>query len=157
MIGDAARYAARCPGPWEVVFDQGHPFEEQAARLGSAGLEFYLCPGTSSWQSLVGRVPNLRANLSEAARTASVPVSTAYFWLHNDQDFKDQYWIADRIYGDSVRSIIRKRIEDPTGNRGSDALVMFEAKGRFPEIYRETAPPVKDLGQKDALCLDLSQ
>ena len=60
-------------------------------------------------------------NLSEAARTASVPVSTAYFWLHNDQDFKDQYWIADRVYGDSVRSIIRKRIEDPTGNRGSDA------------------------------------
>ncbi|MEE8467664.1 MAG: glycoside hydrolase, partial [Planctomycetota bacterium] len=48
-------------------YEAGHPFEEEAARLAQAGLEFYLCPGTSSWQSLVGRVPNLLANLREAA------------------------------------------------------------------------------------------
>lgn len=48
-------------------YEAGHPFEEQAAQLAAAGLEFYLCPGTSSQQSLVGRVQNLRANLREAA------------------------------------------------------------------------------------------
>jgi len=48
-------------------YEAGHPFEDQAAQLAQAGLDFYLCPGTSSWQSLVGRVPNMRANLAETA------------------------------------------------------------------------------------------
>ena len=90
-------------------------------------------------------------NLSEAARIAKVPIPTAYDWLRLDAEFKEQYQVADRVYGDSVRSIIRKRIEDPTGNRGSDALVMFEAKGRFPEVYRETPPPITDESAKQAL------
>ena len=52
-------------------------------------------------------------NLSEAARIAKVPIPTAYDWYRLDAEFKEQYMLADRVYGDSVRSIIRKRIEDP--------------------------------------------
>lgn len=34
-----------------------------------AEIPFYVCPGTSSWNSLIGRLPNARANLLDAART----------------------------------------------------------------------------------------
>ncbi len=41
-----------------VVLDWGyeadHPFHEQCAIFAEAGRSFFVCPGTSSWLSLVG-------------------------------------------------------------------------------------------------------
>jgi hypothetical protein len=52
----------------EWGYEAGHPFDERAAALAEAGLDFYLCPGTSSWNSFGGRLENAIANLSEATR-----------------------------------------------------------------------------------------
>ena len=52
-------------------YEAGHPFEERCTALKEQGLEFRICPGTSSWQSGTGRLENARANLLEAAATAS--------------------------------------------------------------------------------------
>ncbi|HTO09683.1 MAG TPA: glycoside hydrolase family 20 zincin-like fold domain-containing protein [Myxococcota bacterium] len=45
-------------------------FAVQARRYQRAGVPFTVCPGTSSWLSLVGRVPNALGNVSDAARAA---------------------------------------------------------------------------------------
>lgn len=55
----------------EWGYDAGHPFEEHVARFRDAGLEFWVCPGTSSWQSFGGRARNALSNLREAARHGS--------------------------------------------------------------------------------------
>ena len=34
----------------------------------ASGLDFYVCPGTSAWRSLAGRVENMRANLQAAEK-----------------------------------------------------------------------------------------
>lgn len=52
----------------EWGYDAGHPFADHVERFAAAGLEFWVCPGTSSWQSFGGRVQNALANLREAAR-----------------------------------------------------------------------------------------
>lgn len=49
-------------------YEAGHPFDDHCARLREAGVPFYVCPGTSSWNSLIGRFPNALQNLAEAAR-----------------------------------------------------------------------------------------
>ncbi len=49
-------------------YDAGHPFASNAQHFARSGLSFYVCPGTSSWQSVAGRTTNMLANLSEAAR-----------------------------------------------------------------------------------------
>ena len=49
-------------------YEGGHPFAQEARRFRDAGLEFYVCPGTSSWNSLCGRVENMRENLAAAER-----------------------------------------------------------------------------------------
>jgi hypothetical protein len=49
-------------------YDAGHPFAENVKHFAESGLSFYVCPGTSSWQSVAGRTQNMLANLSEAAR-----------------------------------------------------------------------------------------
>ncbi|HET9416593.1 MAG TPA: family 20 glycosylhydrolase [Candidatus Limnocylindria bacterium] len=51
-------------------YEADHPFDRFAAPFADAGLPFMLCPGTSSWDSLVGRSANAIANLANAATAA---------------------------------------------------------------------------------------
>ena len=39
-----------------------------AAKFKAAGLDFYVCPGTSAWNSLAGRVENMRENMIAAEK-----------------------------------------------------------------------------------------
>jgi hexosaminidase len=52
---------------WGYEFD--HPFDEHGARFAAAGVPFYICPGTSSWNSLSGRTDNALGNLLNAAES----------------------------------------------------------------------------------------
>jgi hypothetical protein len=47
-------------------YEADHPYAEQCRRFAEAGLEYYVCPGTSAWNSIGGRWPNARVNLSSA-------------------------------------------------------------------------------------------
>jgi len=51
----------------EWGYEADHPFPEHLQRFREAGLEFYVCPGTSSWNSLAGRSENAILNLARAA------------------------------------------------------------------------------------------
>lgn len=44
-----------------------HPFDAEGRAFAASGIPFYVCPGTSSWQSLVGRADNAIANIRNAA------------------------------------------------------------------------------------------
>ena len=50
-------------------YEANHPFAREAAQFAKAKIPFYVCPGTSTWQSLIGKHDNALANLSAAART----------------------------------------------------------------------------------------
>ncbi|MFQ3535550.1 MAG: family 20 glycosylhydrolase [Aggregatilineales bacterium] len=51
----------------EWGYEAAHPFEAHGALFAKSGVPFYVCPGTSSWQSMVGRTTNMRGNLQNAA------------------------------------------------------------------------------------------
>lgn len=57
---------------WLERFGRGREsvagFSAQVEPFAACGLPFWVCPGTSSWNSLVGRLPNASANLRDAAR-----------------------------------------------------------------------------------------
>lgn len=48
-------------------YEATHPFEKETALFAGAGIPFYVCPGTSTWMSLIGRHDNALANLKAAA------------------------------------------------------------------------------------------
>lgn len=52
----------------EWGYEADHPFAEHLALFKQAGLDFYVCPGTSSWNSIAGRTHNALDNLARAAR-----------------------------------------------------------------------------------------
>ena len=49
-------------------YEANHPFQTECAAFRKSGLDFYVCPGTSSWRSLAGRVENMRLNLECAEK-----------------------------------------------------------------------------------------
>ena len=51
----------------EWGYEADHPFAEHGARFAEAGVPFYVCPGTSSWNSIAGRTNNALATLASAA------------------------------------------------------------------------------------------
>ena len=59
-------------------YEAGHPFDRECAAFAASGLDFYVCPGTSSWRSLGGRVENMRENLEAAERAGRVPGAKGY-------------------------------------------------------------------------------
>lgn len=48
-------------------YEAEHPFDRETAAFAEAGLPFYVCPGTSTWMTLIGKHDNAFANLRAAA------------------------------------------------------------------------------------------
>ena len=52
----------------EWGYESTHPFDEHGAIFAESGVPFYVCPGTSSWNTLIGRTDNAIGNLHNAAK-----------------------------------------------------------------------------------------
>lgn len=57
--------------PCDVValvwgYEEDHPYKEECALFANSGVPFYVCPGTSSWNSFVGRIDNALDNIENA-------------------------------------------------------------------------------------------
>jgi len=63
LIGELPRDAIAL----EWGYEADHPFEVHTRHFADANLEFYVCPGTSSWNSIAGRTDNALGNLAHAA------------------------------------------------------------------------------------------
>ena len=59
-------------------YEGNHPFDRDCAAFRAAGLDFYVCPGTSAWRSLGGRVENMRENLEAAERAGRLNGAKGY-------------------------------------------------------------------------------
>jgi hypothetical protein len=49
-------------------YEANHPFAAEAAKFAKAKIPFYVCPGTSTWQTMIGKHDNALTNLTAAAR-----------------------------------------------------------------------------------------
>ena len=54
----------------EWGYEDWHPFAARASTLAAAERPFWVCPGTSSWLSILGRVTNAMGNCAAAADAA---------------------------------------------------------------------------------------
>jgi hypothetical protein len=52
----------------EWGYEHDHPFAENVAKFAAAGLRFYVCPGTSSWNTIAGRTENALLNIGSAVK-----------------------------------------------------------------------------------------
>ena len=62
----------------EWGYEHDHPFAEECACFRASGVPFYVCPGTSSWNSLTGKNSNALDNLRAAARHGRAAGAAGY-------------------------------------------------------------------------------
>jgi hexosaminidase len=80
-------------------------FDSNTLPLAEAGVPFWVAPGTSAWDSLVGRIDNAFANLLDAARTGRERDAGGYLitdWGDNGHLQPPSVSFAPLLYGGSV-------------------------------------------------------
>jgi hypothetical protein len=132
-------------------YDVKHPFERETAAFRDAGVPFYVCPGTSSWCSLVGRTENAVANLRQAAEHGIANGASGYL----NTDWGDighlQYWPASYV-GTVAGGAYAWCLESNRGLSIADALDVHVFRdragvmGRFVmdmgNVYQATGEPL---------------
>ena len=63
LVADLQLFAAALVWGYEA----DHPFADQCAKFAAAGIPFFVCPGTSAWNSIAGRTRNALDNIRSAA------------------------------------------------------------------------------------------
>lgn len=124
----------------EVGIDENvlRGFAGQAPIFAGNGLPFWVCPGTSSWNSLLGRWSNARANLLDAAAVGAAHGAAGYLitdWGDNGHMQPPSVSFAPLVYGaslawcaatnvdlDVAAALDRHVWRDATGQLGAAAL-----------------------------------
>jgi hexosaminidase len=121
----------------EWGYEANHPFDAHAAEFSASGLSFYVCPGTSSWNSIAGRTANALGNLAAAAEAGLLHGATGYLntdWGDNGhwQTLPMSYvgFAAGAAYSwayaancklDVARAVSVHALGDPSGSLGQAA------------------------------------
>jgi hexosaminidase len=136
----------------EWGYDASHPFDDHGSKFASAGLKFYVCPGTSSWNSIAGRTQNTIINLINAAENGLKHGASGYLntdWGDNGhwQALPVSYlgfgmgaafsWALETNRNADVAQVISLHaFDDLSGNMGKTAYDMgniYRAVGIEPE------------------------
>jgi hypothetical protein len=59
-------------------YEGNHPFRKENRQMSAARVPYYVCPGTSSWNTLTGRIDNATRNLGGAARAGLAEGAVGY-------------------------------------------------------------------------------
>ena len=73
-------------------YEANHPFREQCAKFHEAGIPFYVCPGTSSWNSLTGRTANMLGNIAASVREGRNAGASGMLLTDWGDGGHHQYW-----------------------------------------------------------------
>ena len=130
----------------EWGYEADHPFLEHTQQFAGSGLEFLVCPGTSSWCSLAGRADNALRNLALAAvagREAGAagclitdwgdfghlqPLPVSYLGLLAGAGFAWNVDAAATPLGHPWRDLLgRWAFDDPGGGAAEAALTLGDA------------------------------
>jgi hypothetical protein len=110
-------------------------FEGQVAPFAESGFPYWVCPGTSTWNTLIGRLPNALANLRDAATVGLARGARGYLitdWGDNGHMAPPSIAFAPLAYGaamawcqesnrdiDLVQVLNEHVFEDPSGELGA--------------------------------------
>ena len=154
-------------------YEADHPFDREAALFAKAKIPFYVCPGTSTWQTLIGRHDNALANLRAAAQAGRKHGAIGYLitdWGDggHPQPLAVSYlpflagaslsWCAKTFDEAKLIPVLSRDVfNDPTGNAAKAALALGRAHRKLKfNVPNETplgtviaAPPPE---QRELFC-----
>jgi hexosaminidase len=156
-------------------YEANHPFQREAAQFAKSKIPFYVCPGTSTWMTMIGRHDNAFANLRAAAKAGKRSGASGY--LNTDwgdgghpQPLAVSWplflagaalsWNANSFDESQLVSILSRDVfHDPTQRAAKAALKLGRAHLKLKYSYPNStplgsviaAPPPE---QRELFCLD---
>jgi hypothetical protein len=137
-------------------YEANHPFDKEAATFAKSKVPFYVCPGTSTWMTLVGRHDNAFANLVLGAKAGLAHGAMGY--LNTDwgdgghpQPLAVSYapflvgaavsWCV-KTYDEKLLAPVLSRdvFQDRTGRIARAAIAMGFAHRKFDYLETNIAP-----------------
>jgi hypothetical protein len=142
---------------WGYEFD--HPFADHGATFAASGIQFYVVPGTSTWNSLGGRTENAIGNLLNAAENGLKNGAVGYLntdWGDNGhlQPLSISYlpyaygaavsWcVSENRNTDIALSASLHLFGDPSGDAGRLAYDLGNVYLMIPgRLHNNTAPAI---------------
>ncbi len=149
-------------------YKANHPFDREAGLFAKANIPFYVCPGTSTWQTLIGRHDNALANLRAAARAGCKHHAAGYLvtdWGDggHPQPLAVSYlpylvgaslsWCAKTYDEKKLVPVLNRDVfNDPSGNAAQAALALglahrklkFTVPNETPVGTAIAAPPPEE-------------
>lgn len=137
-------------------YEASHPFRQESQAFAQANIPFYVCPGTSTWQTLIGKNDTAFANLKAAARAGKRNGAIGYLitdWGDggHPQPLAVSYpsfvvgsalaWCS-RTYDEARLAPVLNRdlFHDPTGRAAQAALRMGLAHRKFAYTEPNATP-----------------
>jgi hypothetical protein len=137
-------------------YEKDHPFEREASTFAKSKLPFYVCPGTSTWMSLIGRHDTAFANLRHAAEAGRKQGALGY--LNTDwgdgghpQPLAVSYvpyvvgaavsWCASSFDESLLVPVLSRDVfDDPTQRTAKTALALGFAHRKFKYFAANITP-----------------
>ncbi len=148
-------------------YDDDHPYNKECRAFAEAGIEFHVCPGTSSWNSITGRTDNCLKNLEDAAHYGLKYGATGYLntdWgdggHHQVLPISYVGFAAGAAYSwhlktnkkvDLGAAISRHFFEDETGVLGQFCLDFGRTLNKMPGLKRKNASVFSQLYNSEAI------
>lgn len=138
--------------PREVIalnwgYEANHPFEREASLFAKSAVPFYVCPGTSTWMTLIGRHDNAFPNLRLAAEAGLKYGAKGYLitdWGDggHPQPLAVSYapyllgaalsWCRDSAREAQLGPVLSRDVfQDPSGRAATAALALGVAHRKF--------------------------
>jgi hypothetical protein len=137
-------------------YEANHPFEKEAGLFAGSKIPFYVCPGTSTWMTLIGRHDNAFSNLKQAAEAGSRHGARGYLitdWGDggHPQPLAVSYapyvlgascaWCKDTCSEALLGPVLSRDIfEDPTGRTAEAALRLGHVHRKFNYFAPNVTP-----------------
>lgn len=133
----------------EWGYEADHDFDNRCAHFARAKVPFYVCPGTSSWNTITGRTANCLGNLGNAAKCGLKHGAIGYLNTDWGDGGHHQYlpisypgfyagaafsWCGKTNDGSDVADAMnRMSFGDPTGTTGSVLVELGRVTDLLPE------------------------
>lgn len=156
-------------------YEAHHPFDLEAAQFSKSGVPFYVCPGTSTWMTLIGRHDNALANLRNAANAGRKHGAAGYLitdWGDggHPQPLAVSYlpylagaslcWCAESFDEGLLAPVLsRDVLGDPTGRTAEVAMALGLAHRKFGYTEPNSTPfgtviAAPSRGSRELFCRD---
>lgn len=90
-----------------------------------------------------------RGTLSKATEAVGLTPDAAYSWQKSDtHGFNQRMEYGRQGYRDFLENLVHERLKDPTGNRGSDVLLMGALNANHPDKWSRNIQVTHEVGRE---------